>query len=150
MHYQYSSMVNWRKFSIFSLLVALLIIFIGSYYLLQSPDIVSTTSAIITVLYLAVILFWLLRGFYYWRIPNKNYIVFDKDQLTVDRISFFRTRAIPLEQVQRIVDKEEVFIVVVSEGKEEVIHKNWLLEEDISKLQRDLHALLGESYITSY
>ncbi|UOQ86221.1 hypothetical protein [Gracilibacillus salinarum] len=149
MHYPYSSTVNWRKFSIYCLLVAFVIIFIGSYYILQSTGIGSYANIIISIAYLAVILFWLLRGMYYWKLPNKTYIGANEDQLTIDRISFFRTRTIPLEQVQRIVDREEMFIVVVSNGKEEVIQKKWLLEKDVEQLKRELSSLFGDRYVTS-
>ncbi|MGN8645713.1 hypothetical protein ACTNEO_08575 [Gracilibacillus sp. HCP3S3_G5_1] len=138
--------IKWKKYMINWSLYVLGIVIVG---MIMSFNLSNTRLIIAIILYGLLILFAISRMFFYFKLPSKVYLRVEKDYISLYRPNLISHKKIEYRDVNRIVERKDQILLIMDNGKEEQIQKEWLTEGDLKKLIAELQAIFGEKAFLS-
>ncbi len=99
------------------------------------------------ILQLLIILFGITRVMFYYKMPNKVYLRLEENSISLYRPNLLTRIEIKFRNIERVVEMDDMFLLVQDNGKEEHINKVWLAEEAIMMLKKELKFIFSERAI---
>ncbi|MGP4041660.1 hypothetical protein ACTWP4_17400 [Gracilibacillus sp. D59] len=142
MEFNFSPNFKWKKYSIGWLLYVLAIVITGVVTTFLTSN--STELMITIILQVLLVVFGINRVIYYYNLPNKVYLRMEEGYLLMYRPNVLSKKQIEYSNIKRVVEMKDMILLVMKDGKEEQIHKEWLTEKDFLMLRKELQSTFGD------
>ncbi|WP_077618158.1 hypothetical protein [Bacillus sinesaloumensis] len=142
MGFKFVSRKKWKREAVTSLLYVFTIttLILISFF---SFDGGGFTNPILTFVYIVLIMGGIYRATYYLKLHKKDYLTIDDKSFSIYRGNILPRKQIPFSHVQRVVQVNDVIILLMKDGKEEQIDTDYLSNKDKSELTKTLKLLFA-------
>ncbi|SFM06960.1 hypothetical protein SAMN04487943_107105 [Gracilibacillus orientalis] len=147
MVFKFNPDVNWKKYTINWLLDVIAIVIIGIITFYNMFEFYSIQLIVAILLQVLLVVFGITRVMYYFSLPNKVYLKLEEDYISMYRPNLVSKNRIEHTHIKRVVEMNDIILLVMENGKEEQIRKEWLTEEDTMVLKNELKTTFGEKVI---
>ncbi|WP_163583346.1 hypothetical protein [Gracilibacillus saliphilus] len=147
MQFTFNPDVKWKKYSVnwFLYVIAVVVTMVSTFSNMLELGIIQLIIGLI--LQLLIILFGITRVMFYYKMPNKVYLRLEENSISLYRPNLLTRIKIEFRNIERVVEMDDMFLLVQDNGKEEHINKAWLTEEAIMMLKKELKFILSERAI---
>ncbi|QOR64906.1 hypothetical protein IM538_13730 [Cytobacillus suaedae] len=145
MGYRFEPRMKWVRQGIFSILYALILIFLGIYETFTSKMGSYSNSYIIVMVLVMVVMVY--RAIYYFKLPHKFYLIIENNSISIHRGDLFPRKLIHFDNVKSAVKLNEAIILILDKGQEEPIDTDFLSDEDKKGLEKSLSLKLESKLV---
>ncbi|MBM7662614.1 membrane protein YdbS with pleckstrin-like domain [Bacillus mesophilus] len=146
MRYKFDSNKKWIREGLKSLLQVIIAIPL-SYYSLFTFDTGDSLSLILGVVLTVFVLIQINRSVYYFTLHQKDYLIMEKESVSIYKGNFFARKVIPYNKVERVVQIEDLIVFRLQNGEEEQIYTELLSGEGTLEVKKALKCRFGQKAI---
>ncbi|KAB8125500.1 hypothetical protein F9U64_22545 [Gracilibacillus oryzae] len=141
MHYTYGNSSKWRNKGILSIITGALVILVWIITFIDN-ELSYVVFLILTAIFLVFVCFRVYRAIYYFKLPEKDYVIIDDNSLILKEM-FLPNYKIPYAEIKHVAKINKILVITLENNREKHIYLDWLDKEDSSHLIEQLQGKVG-------